>query len=57
MIAGIRQAMSVLKKNTDLLTGAVMDDPVIHARTKGVGVLSKQIYWITRGGSDARAPD
>lgn len=42
MIAGIRQAMSVLKKNTDLLTGAVMDDPVIHARTKGIGVLSKQ---------------
>lgn len=25
-----------------LLTGAVMDDPVIHARTKGVGVLTKQ---------------
>ncbi len=26
----------------DLLTGAVKDDPVIHARTKGVGVLTKE---------------
>ncbi len=26
----------------DLFKGAVMDDPVIHARTKGVGVLTKQ---------------
>jgi membrane-bound hydrogenase subunit alpha len=34
--------MQLVKKKTDLLTGAVMDDPVIHARTKGVGVLSKQ---------------
>lgn len=42
MIADIRKAMDVLKKNTDLLTGAVMDDPVIHARTKGVGILSPQ---------------
>lgn len=26
----------------DMFKGAVMDDPVIHARTKGIGVLSKQ---------------
>jgi NADH-quinone oxidoreductase subunit D len=26
----------------DLFKGAVMDDPVIHARTKGVGILTKQ---------------
>lgn len=26
----------------DMFKGAVMDDPVIHARTKGVGVLTKQ---------------
>jgi len=26
----------------ELFTGAVMDDPVIHARTKGVGVLTKE---------------
>jgi NADH-quinone oxidoreductase subunit D len=36
-----RKTMSDLKKKNDLLTGAVMDDPVIHARTKGVGVLTK----------------
>jgi len=41
-IASVRKAMDDVKKNTDLLTGAVMDDPVIHARTKGVGVLTKQ---------------
>ncbi len=26
----------------DLFKGAVMDDPVIHARTKGIGILTKQ---------------
>ncbi len=41
-ISEIRKVLDVVKKKTDLLTGAVMDDPVIHARTKGVGVLSKQ---------------
>ncbi len=38
----ILKAMSDIKKKLTLLTGAVMDDPVIHARTKGVGVLTKQ---------------
>ncbi|MFO8235819.1 MAG: nickel-dependent hydrogenase large subunit [Bacteroidales bacterium] len=37
-----RKIMNDLKKKNDLLTGAVMDDPVIHARTKGVGILTKQ---------------
>jgi len=37
-----RKTMSELKKKNDLLTGAVMDDPVIHARTKGVGILTRQ---------------
>ncbi len=41
-ISTIRKTLSDVKKKTDLLTGAVMDDPVIHARTKGVGVLTKQ---------------
>ncbi|MGB8492103.1 MAG: nickel-dependent hydrogenase large subunit [Bacteroidales bacterium] len=41
-IAGIRKVLGDVKKKTDLLTGAVMDDPVIHARTKGVGILTKQ---------------
>jgi membrane-bound hydrogenase subunit alpha len=26
----------------DLLVGAVMDDPVIHSRTKGIGILTKE---------------
>jgi membrane-bound hydrogenase subunit alpha len=38
----IRKTISDFRKKNDLLTGAVMDDPVIHARTKGVGILTKQ---------------
>jgi len=38
----IRKILADVTKKADLLTGAVMDDPVIHARTKGVGVLTKQ---------------
>ncbi|MGM0531046.1 MAG: nickel-dependent hydrogenase large subunit [Bacteroidota bacterium] len=38
----LRKVMNQIKKKNDLLTGAVMDDPVIHARTKGVGVLTKE---------------
>jgi membrane-bound hydrogenase subunit alpha len=41
-IPKIREALSDLRKKLDLLTGAVMDDPVIHARTKGVGILTMQ---------------
>jgi NADH-quinone oxidoreductase subunit D len=41
-IPAIKKVLDDLKKKTDLLTGAVMDDPVIHARTKGVGILTKQ---------------
>jgi NADH-quinone oxidoreductase subunit D len=41
-IPAIRKIMSDVKHKTDLLTGAVMDDPVIHARTKGVGILTRQ---------------
>jgi NADH-quinone oxidoreductase subunit D len=36
----IREELDVLKKKTDLLVGAVMDDPVLHARLKGVGVMT-----------------
>ncbi len=50
--------MSLIKKKTDLLTGAVMDDPVIHARTKGVGVLTKEdILDYAAVGPTARASD
>ncbi len=38
----IRDTMDSFRKKNDLLIGAVMDDPVIHARTKGVGILTKQ---------------
>lgn len=38
----IQKTLSEFRKKNDLLTGAVMDDPVIHARTKGVGILTKQ---------------
>jgi membrane-bound hydrogenase subunit alpha len=38
----IRKTMNDFKRKNDLLTGAVMDDPVIHARTKGVGILTRQ---------------
>jgi membrane-bound hydrogenase subunit alpha len=38
----IKKILDDVKKKTDLLTGAVMDDPVIHTRTKGVGILTKQ---------------
>jgi len=41
-IVAIRKVLDDLRKKTDLLTGAVMDDPVIHARTKGVGILTRQ---------------
>jgi len=41
-IEAIQMALEKLKPKADLLKGAVMDDPVIHARTKGVGILSKE---------------
>lgn len=41
-IPAIQKVMDEFRKKNDLLTGAVMDDPVIHARTKGVGVLTRQ---------------
>jgi len=55
-IPRIREVMDLVKKKTDLLTGAVMDDPVIHARTKGVGILSKEdIHTYGALGPTARA--
>jgi NADH-quinone oxidoreductase subunit D len=40
-IPRIRETLDMIKEKTAMLTGAVLDDPVIHARTKGVGVLTK----------------
>jgi len=38
----IRKILGEFLPKLDMLTGAVMDDPVIHARTKGIGVLTKE---------------
>lgn len=40
MIPSIQKILDELKPKIDLLTGAVMDDPVIHARTKKTGILT-----------------
>lgn len=53
------QLLKVLQdaeKKVDLLVGAVMDDPVLHARLKGVGVLtSEDIHDFGAVGPTARA--
>lgn len=41
-IPWIRSCLEGLKPAVDMFRGAVMDDPVIHARTKGIGVLTPQ---------------
>ena len=38
----ILKELDVIEKKTEMLTKAVLDDPVLHARLKGVGVLSKK---------------
>lgn len=38
----IRAMLDGVEKAANLFTGAVVDDPVIHARTKGVGILTKE---------------
>jgi NADH-quinone oxidoreductase subunit D len=55
-IPEIRKVLAMVKKKTDMLVGAVMDDPVIHARTKGVGVLTREdILDFAAVGPTARA--
>jgi len=55
-IPAIEKVLSLVKKKTDMLVGAVMDDPVIHARTKGVGILTRQdILEYAAVGPTARA--
>lgn len=41
LISKIASELDKIEKKTELLTKAVLDDPVLHARLKGVGVLSK----------------
>lgn len=56
LIPSIRKNLDAFRPKLDLLTGAVMDDPVIHARTKGVGVLTKEdIIDFAAVGPTARA--
>ena len=58
LIPGIQKILNKFKKKNDLLTGAVMDDPVIHGRTKGVGILTKEdIINYGAVGPTARASD
>ena len=47
----IRKAIDSLKAPMEMLTKAVLDDPVLHARLKGVGVLSKEdaLAWGVTG--------
>jgi len=47
----LRKALDELVPAVDMFKGAVMDDPVIKARLKGVGVLTKQqaIDWCVVG--------
>jgi NADH-quinone oxidoreductase subunit D len=55
-VTAIREVLELVKKKTDMLVGAVMDDPVIHARTKGVGVLTREdILNFAAVGPTARA--
>ncbi|KPK83879.1 MAG: NADH:ubiquinone oxidoreductase [Bacteroides sp. SM23_62_1] len=56
LIPSIRKILAEFIPKLDLITGAVMDDPVIHARTKGVGVLTKEdIIDFAAVGPTARA--
>ena len=41
-IPWFRKLLNELKPALDMFKGAVIDDPVIHARTKGVGVLTRE---------------
>src|SRR4030042_5859966 len=56
LIPKILRELDTLEKKTEMLTKAVLDDPVLHARLKGVGVLKKEdgiSYCVT--GPTARA--
>jgi len=42
IIPKMQKELDKLEKKTEMLTKAVLDDPIIHARLKGVGILSKE---------------
>jgi len=51
MLPEIDKAMDAVKGPVEMLTNAVLDDPVLHARLKGVGVLTHEdaIKWAVTG--------
>jgi NADH-quinone oxidoreductase subunit D len=50
-IPALKKTLDELSRATEMFRGAVMDDPVIQARLKGVGILNKQqsIDWCVVG--------
>ena len=50
-ISPLKKTLDEIAKATDMFKGAIMDDPVIKARLKGIGVLTKQqaIDWCVVG--------
>jgi len=42
IVPKILKELDVVEQKTEMLTKAILDDPVLHARLKGVGVLSKK---------------
>jgi NADH-quinone oxidoreductase subunit D len=42
-VPNIYKILDELEKKNDMLTKAILDDPVIHARTKGVGILNREM--------------
>ena len=42
LVPKILKELDTIEKKTEMLTKAVLDDPILHARLKGVGILSKE---------------
>ncbi|MBN1125453.1 MAG: nickel-dependent hydrogenase large subunit [Sedimentisphaerales bacterium] len=42
IIPKLLKELDLLEKKMDMLTKAVLDDPILHARLKGVGILTKE---------------
>jgi membrane-bound hydrogenase subunit alpha len=42
LIPKIQKELDKIEKKTEMLTKAVLDDPILHARLKGVGILTKE---------------
>ena len=59
-IPKILKELDTIEQKTEMLTKAVLDDPVLHARLKGVGILKKEdaikyaVTGPTARGSDVR---